>query len=538
MPPITEKQLQTHRRLQNDLKFFARTCLQIKLKEGGIGPFVFNKAQEYLHERIEKQLAETGMVRMFILKGRQQGISTYIAARLYHKATRNKGKNVFILSHHSSTTETLFQIVEKYHEHCPPPARPEVVTANNRRLKFTNKSQYTVGTAGSGSIGRGDTNQYFHWSEVAFSDNIPELLTGVSQTVADVPGTEKHNESTANGVGNYFHRGCMDALAGKSRYELVFIPWYWQDEYRAPVPHDFRRTEYEHHLVDTYGIDDEQLQWRRFKIEELKEKGDGETKFKQEYPFTVREAFQSSGDSLISGEAIDAARNSDLTDPNAPYIIGVDPARDGDRTVFVHRRGREIVKIDRFEKMNEMLLSGKLANLVDKVKPDKVFVDVTGGTGNGAVDRLHELGYREYVTGVKFSTKASDDRYANKRAEMAGLVKEWLEDERGASIPDDEEFGVELGMIPAFEETSNGKLQLIAKKKIKEEYGKSPDLFDAAKLTFAHPVRQQGTKAMNRSKMVRGTSPLSVTNRRKQIRTQREEQSGWARAGSPTIRKR
>ena len=113
------------------------------------------------------------------------------------------------------------------------PLTPEQVMNNNRQMQFKNNSQYTVGTAGTGSIGRGDTNQYFHWSEVAFSENIDELLTGAFQTVADVPGTEKLLESTANGVGNYFHRGCMDAMSGNDEYELVFIPWYWQDEYQA-----------------------------------------------------------------------------------------------------------------------------------------------------------------------------------------------------------------------------------------------------------------------------------------------------------------
>lgn len=489
MSSLTPNQLKLHHRLQTDLPFFCLKALRIKLKTGGEGPFLLNKAQQYLHDRIEAQKAKIGKVRVLVLKGRQQGISTYIAARFYHNSTRNRGRNVFILSHHAVTTETLFQIVDKYHVKCPQEITPKCVVSNNRRMKFDNESQYTVGTAGTGAIGRGDTNHYLHWSEVAFCENIPELLTGIVQTVGDVDGTEKIYESTANGVGNFFHKACMDALEGKGEFELVFIPWYWQDEYRAVVPEGFSPTEEEDDLKTQFGLDDGQLQWRRNKISEFEMAGQGKSKFQQEYPNTVHEAFVFSGDALIPAEAITKARKAQLEDPNAPLVVSVDPARNGDRTVITWRRGRRVEKIKILHQMNEMILSGKLANIITKDVPQKVFVDITGACGNGAVDRLHELGYAREVTGIQFSSKPDDDRYLNKRAEMAGLLLEWFLDEGGCRIPDDEEINVELGMIPAFKETSSGRLQLESKEKIIKEYGKSPDIFDSIMLSFAQRVR-------------------------------------------------
>lgn len=486
---LTPAQRRVHHRLQSDLRYFCMRALKIKLKGGGHGPFVWNKAQEYLHERIEDQLRRIGMVRMFIIKGRQQGISTYIAARFYWKATRQRGKNVFILSHHSSTTETLFQIVSKYHEHCPAEITPALLTDNNRRMEFENNSRYTVGTAGSGSIGRGDTNQLLHWSEVAFCDNTDEILTGLDETVADVDSTEKLNESTANGVGNYFHKGVLEAVEGKGLYEVVFIPWYWQDEYRARISDEERKnwdlSEEESILKELYDLDDEQIKWRRNKIAKLK----STRLFKQEYPFTIQEAFQASGANFIDSEKVAIAQKSTLQDTTAPLILGVDPARVGDRTCITWRQGRHWIKTDVYHEMDEMVLAGKLARIIDRYNVAKVFIDVA--LGYGTIDRLHELGYKSIVTGVHFSQQpAEPDIYLNKRAEMAFALRDWIH-EGGVRIPATDEITLDLGAIPDFKESSRGLLQLESKDTIKKSFGKSTDIFDSAMLTFAEPVRSE-----------------------------------------------
>lgn len=519
--PLSPQQQRTHNRLQTDLEYFCMRALRIKLKEGGIGPFIWNKAQRYLHERIEDQLRRIGMVRLFIIKGRQQGISTYISARFYHKATRRKFQNVFILSHHSTTTETLFQIVDKYHEHCPPEITPGLETNNNRRMKFSNGSQYTVGTAGTGSIGRGDTNQFLHWSEVAFCANTDEILTGLDETVADVDGTEKLNESTANGEGNYFHKGVMEALEGKGLFEVVFIPWYWQDEYRARISEEERGkwmlTPEEQTLKDLYELDDEQIQWRRNKIAKLK----SERLFKQEYPFTIAEAFQASGNKFIDGEKVAIARKSKIQDPHAPLILGVDPARNGDRTVITWRRGREWMKSEIYHEMDEMVLAGKLANYIDRHGVAKVFIDVA--LGYGTLDRLVELGYGSIVQGIHFSKKPSEEIYLNKRAEMAFRLRDWIHGE-GVSIPDDEEIGMDLGAIPDFKESSSGLLQLESKDTIKKDFGKSTDIFDSAMLTFAEPVHSdiQRQRQQRHTRNTKGGSALSA--RKHQVRPSDDDQ--------------
>ena len=72
-------------RVLKSLPLFAKNFLVIHDKLGNSSHFVFNRAQHYIHERLETQLRETSKIRALILKGRQQGVSTYVQARFFHR---------------------------------------------------------------------------------------------------------------------------------------------------------------------------------------------------------------------------------------------------------------------------------------------------------------------------------------------------------------------------------------------------------------------------------------------------------------------
>src|SRR5215216_1886247 len=287
--------------LKNDFALYAADCLRIRTKAGTIEPLRLNRVQLHLHQKLEQQAGETGKVRALILKGRQQGCSTYVAARYYWKATHGGG-SVFILTHEQAATDTLFGMVERFHANCPPLLRPSTSTDNAKELFFDRlDSGYEVGTAGTKAVGRSKTIQLFHGSETAFWPNAPTHFAGVVQAVPDLPGTEIVLESTANGVGGEFHERWQQAETGVGDYIAIFIPWFWQQEYRRPVPKAFVIDAEEEEYAAAHRLDAEQMVWRRAKIAELKDP----LLFKQEYPATAAEAFQMSGhDSYISAELI------------------------------------------------------------------------------------------------------------------------------------------------------------------------------------------------------------------------------------------
>ncbi len=524
--------VRAHARLQNDLEYYCRRTLKIKPKTGPLEPFVFNTAQRYLHERIEAQKKRLGKVRILIVKGRQQGCSTYVAARYYHRSTRYEGQSVFILSHESQTTEKLFSIVERYHENAPDVARPAAEVHNRRQLVFESLgSDYSVGTAGNENVGRGGTLQLFHGSEVAFWTNTDQIQTGILQSVPDLDDTEIILESTANGMANMFYDLVVEAEAGQNDYEVVFIPWYWQPEYRRATPANgvYELTPEEEEYCALYSqspyekipLVREQVYWMRAKISEFR---GNKWKFYQEYPAYLQQAFQTSGDSLISAEAVIRARKLRTVgdDHIAPLIIGVDPGRTRDRSVFVWRRGRKILKykVFKFEKADKenitMVLAGKLADIIEKDNPDAIHVDV--GDGTGVVDRLRELGHSDIVRGVYASEEPIDEQYLNKRAEMWGEMMDWFHGEEGpVECPDDDTFQRDICAMPASKKSSSGKTQMVSNEIIKQKFKMSLDIGSAAGHTFAYPVRRREDNVSGNRSRIRakhpGLSPLKTLNK-------------------------
>ena len=485
------REREIRQKLKDDFEHYSQKCLKIRTKSGGLEPLLLNKAQLYLHERLEKQREEKGRVRALILKGRQQGCSTYVEGRFYWKVTHRKGVRAFILTHEAEATNNLFDMAVRYHDSCHPLVKPSTEAQNAKELYFgILDSGYKVGTAGSKGTGRSQTIQYFHGSEVAFWPHAETHATGVMQAVPDDDGTEIILESTANGPGNYYHSLWQQAEAGMSEYEAIFIPWFWQDEYQKQPPLDFSATAEEREYAEEYELSDAQIFWMRSKISEF---GGDEYKFHQEYPATALLAFQQSGErSLINSADVISARGCEAS-PYGALVGGLDLARFGDdRSAFIIRQGRKASKPQVWVKRDTMEMAGIAANLIEEHDLAKLFIDV-GGLGAGVVDRLIELGFRSKIIAVNSGSKATnEERFRNKRAEMWGLMNDWLK-EPPVQIPDRDDLHSDL-IGPEYKYDSNQRLVLESKEDMKKRGIRSPDLGDALALTFAQPVVKHSKK--------------------------------------------
>lgn len=480
---FSAEDLAARKRLAEEFPVYAAACLKIRSKSGTIEPLILNSAQKHLHAIAEKQRAETGKVRIIGLKGRQQGFSTYVQGRFYWRLSHRRGVRAFILTHEDDATKNLFEIANRYHEHCPGIVKPHTGSANANELNFDYlDSGYKVGTAGNKGVGRSSTLQYFHGSEVPRWPNAPEHVSGVLQAVPDMDDTEIFLEGTAYGIGNLFHEMWQQAEAGLGDYLPVFVPWFWQDEYRREVEADFLLSPEEAAYAAFYKLDQRQMAWRRAKIIELK----SESLFKQEYPATAAEAFQTSGvDSLIGVEFIMAARKAQV-DPYGPLVVGVDPAGEGkDRTAIAFRRSRKCTKIDTYIHKRPMEIVSICARILKNHQPVAMFIDV-GERGSGIVDRLRELGW-ENVIGVNFGSRAIKDKlYARRRDEMWCLLRDWLEQGQ-VQIPDDDALHADLAG-PSGGPNTNNQMVLEKKEDMAKRGLRSPDMGDALALTFAEPV--------------------------------------------------
>jgi hypothetical protein len=283
------------RAYEKDFELFANEQLRIITKNAAKGfvPFVFNDAQKYINEELEKQREKTGKVRAIILKARQQGISTYCAARVFWKTYFTPNTRSVVMAHDSATSDALFNMSRNLIDNMEEP--PKLQKSNAKEILFEhNKGGYRLYTAGSKEAGRGTTPTIAHLSEVAFWQFDEQILAGLFQGISQADDTEVILESTANGASGEFYRLFQGAMRGENEYLPIFLPWYITPEYRRDAPEGMELTEEEDLLKEEYELDDDQIYWRRLKLGES-----GDKKFIQEYPCSAEEAFLVTGNSVF-----------------------------------------------------------------------------------------------------------------------------------------------------------------------------------------------------------------------------------------------
>jgi hypothetical protein len=281
------------KRLLEDFEFWAKHCCRIRSETGEIVPFLLNPVQKRFISEVLHQLKTVGYVRMVILKARQQGFSTCIAALQYWWCSQHGGQHGLVMAHEADSTKNLFGMYKRFHENVPEIMRPSTKYANVTELFFDKlDTQIRVATAGSRGVARGDTLQFAHLSEVAFWPQAfaAQNFKGLYQAVPRLPNTFCFVESTANGMTGQYRELWNEACSGESEFQPFFSGWFEKPTYREPAPADFTPTEDEKALAAEYSLDNDQLFWRRGKI-----LTNGPEWFKQEYPAFPDEAFLNTG---------------------------------------------------------------------------------------------------------------------------------------------------------------------------------------------------------------------------------------------------
>lgn len=298
-----------------DPKQFIENFLQIKTKEGKIVPFCLNESQEKLYQAIMQQKKAGKPVRILILKARQMGFSTLTEGLIFHDCVTHFRHSAMIMAHKEEATQNLFQMSKLFYERLPEFLRPMRKSSNAKELIFENptqnaeekekfpglQSKIKCTTAGGKGVGRSDTLTCLHASEVAFwPGDILQTLAGILQAVPTTPDSMVILESTANGF-NAFKELWDHAVTGQSDFVPLFFPWYEMQTYRRPYHGEILTTE-EKELQERFGLDHEQIMWRRWCI--ANNCNHDLQMFKQEYPATPEEAFIATGASVFDTEAI------------------------------------------------------------------------------------------------------------------------------------------------------------------------------------------------------------------------------------------
>ena len=291
--------------------------LKIVTMEGDLRPLSCNIAQLKVHNSLELQRRAGIPQRAIVLKARREGVSTYTEGRCFYEINARQMRHACVCSADLDASNKVFKMAKTFQDNMPDSVRRPTDYSNRKEIIYSSPhmGSFVVQTAGKGVLGRGGLTHYLHCTEFAFWSNAKDQFGGASQEVPDDTDTLVVIESTANGVGGAYYDMYMQAYEDwqKSRdirnYLPIFLPWYIFPKYMMGAPdlevgvahasgYDAEWLEPEFELVERFGCTPEQLMWRRWAI---KNKCQGDLSlFKQEYPATVREAFQSSGRPVFS----------------------------------------------------------------------------------------------------------------------------------------------------------------------------------------------------------------------------------------------
>lgn len=382
-----------------DFAFWAATLVYIKNKEVGQPDCLFRLTypQRRFVEMLERMRRAGKPIRIILLKARQWGGSTtsqiYMAwLQLVHRT----GLNSLIISNYNKGSETIKGMFKKMIEAYPVSMLHDigdVYSENEEKLVGVGRSGLTqlvpqrnatisIGSAESPDSCRGGDYALVHLSEVglwkATDGKKPEdIVRSACSGVLYRPYTMIVYESTANGVGNFFHNEYVAAKDPeiKSQFEPLFISWFDIELYQLPFESNedlekFATWLHHNRLNNSAPSDREECGkylWWLWKIGatlegihwyvEERAKYHDHGSMASEYPSDDVEAFVNSGSAVFDKYAVEALRPTTKTPPR--YI--------GD--VYAHGdEGEEALQDLRFKPDSQGMLW--IWNLPDPVNPN------------------------------------------------------------------------------------------------------------------------------------------------------------------------
>lgn len=293
--------------------FIENEFMIVPLAGGASVPFIFNEVQNEYYETLKKDYPTMQGIRENVLKARQQGFSALIDAIFAVDFLLFENITGQIISHKDEETKALIQRVNFFLD-CflekNKITRKQLLKTDSQRFleNRENGSELFIGTAGAKTLGRGDTLQNLHWSEVGYYPNTKilsaeKLVYGAEQQVATGVG-KIFRESTGNVQGDYWHEEYKKSEKKRGSFKARFIPWFKTPRYRLEVE-IFEPTPEEELIMQKHGLDKTQMNWYRRKIAEAESTRDGSRALgMKEYPTIPEEAFLAAGAGYFNADAV------------------------------------------------------------------------------------------------------------------------------------------------------------------------------------------------------------------------------------------
>ena len=215
----TPELLQIYKKCMDDPIYFAEEYVKVISLDQGLVPFKLYPYQKEMFGHFNDNRFS------IILACRQSGKSISACAYLLWYALFHPEKTIAILANKGATAREMLSRITLMLENIPFFLQPGSKALNKGSLEFSNNSRI-LAAATSGSSIRGMSVNLLYLDEFAFVERASEFYTSTYPVVSAGTGTKVIVTSTANGIGNQFHKIWEGSVQGINEFHNFRVDWW------------------------------------------------------------------------------------------------------------------------------------------------------------------------------------------------------------------------------------------------------------------------------------------------------------------------
>lgn len=215
----TNDEVKEYAKCMQDPAYFARTYCKVIHLDKGLVPFDLYPYQEKMFKHFRENRFS------IILACRQSGKSISSVGYLLWYACFHPEKTIAILANKGATAREMLARITLMLENLPFFLQPGCKALNKGSIEFSNNSRI-IAAATSGSSIRGLSVNLLFLDEFAFVDDDARFYTSTYPVVAAGTSTQVIITSTANGLGNVYHKLYEGAVQGTNEFKHFRVDWW------------------------------------------------------------------------------------------------------------------------------------------------------------------------------------------------------------------------------------------------------------------------------------------------------------------------
>ena len=216
---FTKEEILEYKKCLEDPSYFARKYVKIISLDEGLVPFNLYEYQEKMFKHFNDNRFS------IVLACRQSGKSISSVVYLLWYACFHPEKTIAILANKGAIAREMLARITLALENLPYFLQPGCKALNKGSIEFSNNSKIVANATSASSI-RGLSVNLLFLDEFAFVDNDAQFYTSTYPVVTAGKDTQIIICSTANGIGNVYHKLWEGAVQNTNEFKPFRVDWW------------------------------------------------------------------------------------------------------------------------------------------------------------------------------------------------------------------------------------------------------------------------------------------------------------------------